>query len=440
MTTPLLILSDAVSSTSGLGRIAKDLAVRVHEHLPDIYDVGTLGYGGCGDRELPFPQYFMEGMENWYIPTLEQVWANFAGSRRGIVMTIWDASRLVWFARPDNPDMMLDPRVRAWLKNAPFERWMYAPMDASGPNHQLSVMTHQTLLGYDRVLAYSKWAERIITNTVISDDLKRWGLAALPHGIDTKVFSPQRVSRSFFKDAMGFSGPPLQPEEKIIGIVATNQARKDFGLAVAALRELAQEMPIRLYIQVDTLERHWSIPALLHDFGMVGRSILNTGIMTDSAMAQIYSLCDVTLGIGAGEGFGYPLFESLACGTPVVTGNYGGHAEWFTDEKMGRLVEPQSYRLEGVWNQVRPVFDPSRWVYAIQKVLAQHKPNGSLLPEALDWDRLWPHWEAWFRKGVSETSEAADRVRSPESRDSTPETDTAQSDPSMSPIASEEVS
>ena len=62
-------------------------------------------------------------------------------------------------------------------------------------------------------------------------------------------------------------------------------------------------------------------------------------------MAQFYSACDVTLGIGLGEGAGYPLFESTSCGTPVVHGNYGGGPEYLTAES---LVEPMASTLASV--------------------------------------------------------------------------------------------
>ena len=37
---PLLILSDAIAGTSGLSRIARDLSVRIHENLGDMYRLG----------------------------------------------------------------------------------------------------------------------------------------------------------------------------------------------------------------------------------------------------------------------------------------------------------------------------------------------------------------------------------------------------------------
>src|ERR1700745_3880785 len=112
-------------------------------------------------------------------------------------------------------------------------------------------------------------------------------------------------------------------------------------------------------------------------------------------MSRVYSACDLTLGIGP-EGFGYPAFESLACGTPCVAGTCGGQAEHLSEN----LIEPIAYRLEGLYCMVRPVYDPARWAYRIAKVLKEGKSGKSLLPPRLAWSNLWPNeWEKWFKGG-----------------------------------------
>jgi len=399
--TPLLILSDSPSACSGLARICRDLATRIATHLSDIYEVATLGYGGFGDKSLPFQQYFIEGMQDWFIPTLPDVWNNFAVGRKGSIFSIWDASRLLWFTRPDlgtNPDK----KMCKWLEHPPFKRWGYFPIDAMGPGGMLTVILGQCLLGYDRILAYSNWAQRFIENTLGKEECEKRHLTYLPHGIDTSVFKrrSRAESREIFHKALGFKGPQIRRDEIVIGIVATNQTRKDYGLAISALADVAKAVPLRIFIQIDTLERHWSIPALVMDYGLADHVIVNCGQVSDKVMSYIYSACDLTLGIGGGEGFGYPIFESLACETPVLTGNYGGHAEWMDKEW---LLEPEMMRLEGLYNCMRPVFGRRQWANAIIKAIAKmHKLRfgaHASLPEALDWKNNWEYWEDWFRAG-----------------------------------------
>lgn len=412
MTTPLLLISDSPSCTSGLGRICRELASRIALNLSDLYDTGTLGYGGHGDRHLPFPQYVIEGMHDWFIPTLQDVWNDFAGDKEGIVFSIWDPSRLLWFARPDNPQWCPDAHMRTWLQSAPFKKWIYAPIDAVGPNGKLSIMQGECLLGFDRILAYTSWAERIIGNTVDRP------ISSIPHGIDTSVFRPRdrATSRHVFSKNLGFRGPEIDTDEYLIGIVATNQTRKDWALAIEACARLAKDHPIRIYCQIDKLQRHWDLAGLLLDYGLIPQTIVNTNQVSDEMMAHIYSACDLTLGIGP-EGFGYPIFESLACGTPCLAGSYGGQAEFLPREM---LIEPVAYRFEGLYNSRRPVHDSEKWAYRIAKMLRQGKTGESLLPSRLDWDNLWTdEWEPWFRSG--QTRQLRDPIPFPHG--STSETD-----------------
>ena len=435
---PILIVGDAPSAVTGLGRIVRDLSIRIATHLSDRFDIATLGYGGSGDRTLPFFQYHIAEMKGWFIPTIRDVWHDFAGERKGVVFFIWDASRLGWFARPENPESGCpDPSLRKWLAKPPFQKWVYPAMDALGPDGKLNYSINECLMGFDRVIAYSQWAEDMIRRT---PETKLTGLCSLPHGIDTSVFYPRPSSRRLFHDELKFNGPEIHPDEYLVGIIATNQGRKDWGLAFDAVKRLSKEIRLRLYAQTDILERYWSIPALAMDFDIIRQVIVNTGPVTDDMMARIYSTCDLTLGIGP-EGFGYPIFESLACGTPVLAGNYGGHAEHMHGSNLHphSLVQPKGMRLEGVYNCERPVYDPQQWAYYAAKMLRAKKTNGSLLPAHLDWKNLWPKWQNWLLAGITDAETIPVPAPTPTQHDNTREMDTAISDQSMSIVASPEV-
>lgn len=419
---PLLILSDAPSASTGLGRITRDLAIRIHEHLSDVFRVGVLGYGGPGSRKFGFQQYVIEGMSEWIIPTLPEVWEDFAGEEKGIVFTIWDASRLMWFSQPAHCEMLnANPILRDWLIKTPFERWGYFPMDAEGPNGKLSFPLQKTLLGFDRILAYGQWAQNVIwrslegesdisrrvvvrgMNTLV--DIGKAGTLVdidhLPHGIDAGIFQERDRARCRFKFGsitgaqLLIQAPQLSSimeNETLIGIVATNQSRKDWALGIETVALLAKERKIKLWIHTDGLERSWSIPALLADYGLVDKTVISLGYLSDDAMAQAYSACDVTLAPGLGEGFGFPIFESLFCGTPCVHGNYAGAPEYLWKDL---LVEPVAYRHEGLYGCKRPVFRAQDWVKKIMPLLGRRVNH----PEELDWQNLWPRWEFWFRNG-----------------------------------------
>lgn len=401
---PLLLISDAPSSTTGLGRITRDLATRIHENLQDVYRVAVLGYGGPGSRKFGFQQYAIEGMSEWIIPALPEIWEDFAGDQKGVCMTIWDASRLMWFAQPARCEMLSSYTVlKNWLMRAPFQRWGYFPIDAAGPHDKLTFSLQQTLLGYNRVLAYGEWAAGIVKETIGAEAAKVQDLDWRPHGIDTSVFyeRDRAVCRYKFGSitrAQTLRGGPqlgsVLPDETLIAIVATNQTRKDWALGIEVAAILSKTHKIRLWIHTDGLERTWSIPALLVDYGLVDKAVISLGILSDDEMAQAYSASDVSLGIGLGEGFGLPLFEAIACKTFCIHGNYGGAPEWMPPEF---LVEPIAYRYEGLYSNKRPVFSAQDWANKVSTILQNSSRQQVHLSEKLDWNNLWPWWESYFR-------------------------------------------
>ena len=409
--TPLLLVGDAVDSKTGLGRITRDLAVRIHEHLSDVYRFATLGYAGSGSREFGFQQYHIEGMaSDWVIPNLSEVWEDFAGEQRGIIMFVWDCSRLEWFSQPHASEKLKHhPALKQWLQEniSRFEKWIYCPIDASGPNDALTYPLHQSLLGFDLILAYTQFGEDIIRRTIGESSALSRGLTYLPHGIDSTIFFPlNRTScrKLFLKYTGAVSIPvivgrdkvcaPITDKDTLVGIVATNQSRKDWALAIEAASILNRRHRVRLWIHIDEMERYWSIPSLLIDYGLIENAVISTGFIPDEKMAQAYSACDVTIGPGP-EGFGYPIMESMFCGTPCVTGNYGGAPEFMHMD--GMLPEPIAYRYEGIYAQKRPVYSPQDFSDKIESVIGRRMNR----PGEIDWHGdLWKHWEGWFRRGL----------------------------------------
>lgn len=382
MKVPILFLSDAVSASSGLGRITRDLASRLHEHCSDVFDVASVGYGGPGSRSIPFKEFHLHKIDNWLVPELPEVWDDWTQGREGILMVVWDMSRLYWLGRPS---MCPIPHLRRFAERKDVKKWAYHAVDAEGPMGKFPQSIAETMKGFDRVLDYSAFSSRITGNP-----------DHLPHGIDTSVFKPQdRLASRATLIKNGFIG--LNQDSLLIGIVATNQARKNWQLGMETARILVDRgHDVKLWCHTDMLERYWSIPNLIVDYGLVGRVAVTNQRFSDEQLAAMYAACDITLGIGP-EGFGYPIAESLACGVPCIVGSYGAQAE-FVHSRM--QVDPVGYFYEGAYCSKRPVHAAGMWADKVERWMG--KGGEGMLPECVDWNgsTLWPAWEKWFREGL----------------------------------------
>lgn len=387
--TPILFLSDSPCLTTGLARITRDLASHVVNDLPQ-FRVGSLGRAGFGSRKLPWAQYNFAPTEDdqFGMKAIEHAWKDFAGNNafKGILMTIQDPSRMLWFSRPE---MLPAGDLEKFMYSDKFYRWGYMPVDSTGPGDRLTGMCRETLVGYDRLLAYGKFGAGVMGRTLGRE--VDW----LPHGIDMDTFKSRK--RTAGRLTLGFGQQDL-----VIGINMTNQPRKDWGLAALIASDL-KPRGFKFWWHTDTLERAWSIPALVEDFGLQHTVKLTfAGKYSDEELSYLYSGCDLTILPSLTEGFGYPIAESLACGIPCIHGNYGGGAELIPE---GWRVAPVGWRLDTPYNAVRPVFDSKDWVAKIDEVMADkwHKrpDDCRALVEHLDWKKLWPSsWKKWFTEAA----------------------------------------
>jgi glycosyltransferase involved in cell wall biosynthesis len=193
-----------------------------------------------------------------------------------------------------------------------------------------------------------------------------------------------------------------------IGIVCTNQHRKDFGLAAAVMARLTEELKgdVQFWIHTDKEIHYWSMPALIADFQLGEYVELTYPPVSDQELASRYRECTLTLHPGLGEGWGFPIFESLACDVPAIHGNYGGGASAMASCGLAHLlVEPCQWRLEGQFNSLRPVYSPEDWVRKVMELLSQPKQEYALHVAHLSWMKLGHAFKRWFREGLGNMNE-----------------------------------
>lgn len=405
---PLLIYTDAPDHPTGLGRICRDLASRIHADptLSQLYRVGTLGFFGKGSSRFPWQQYSAASTDDGLIK-LQAICEDFGQGQRPILLTITPPTWLFHLALPQYLiGQEWQPEVSAWLQTRPFEHWGYLAIETCGPLDRYPLLTREILRTLDRSLYYSKWGSQLALDSGLTDSAR-----FLHHGIDTQTFlrsTPDTIAETRQKLGMASS-------DFLVGCVATNSRRKQIPLLLESFYFLRHSMGsarARLWLHTDMAIREYNIPALCADYGLRDpEDVLVTSSNAkrpDSWLANLYSSCDVTCLPTGGEGFGYPCIESLACGTPCVTGTFGAQAEFFRDWRESWLCPPRGQHIITSSNLVEPIYDAqefsNRLLYAWTE--ARSTPN---LPDQCrehaliwDWSNIWPRWQEWFILGAQE--------------------------------------
>jgi glycosyltransferase involved in cell wall biosynthesis len=376
---PILFLGDSPSASGGLSRIGRDIATLVSEM--DEFHVGFLGRGGFPTQQLPFMQYTFPESDQWGEGWLQPIWNDFAKGVPGILFTIWDPSRLTWLGEP-----VAMPN-EAWLRNPPFQKWGYFPIDHEGPGGKLSIFEAASFNSYNRILAYGMYGARVLSTTINHSKIVDW----LPHGLNLTTFQPR-------DKAAVRTGLRLDQDTTLIGCVMTNQYRKNWSLAFDIISMLKPKVyKLKVWCKTDSIDRYWDFRSLAAGFHVDDVVMVDLDDLSDLEMSHMYSACDITMLPSLGEGFGYPLVESLACGVSCIHGNYAGGVELLPEGLPP--VEPIAWRYDTRFNCKRPVFKAEDWVEAILHGLRPAEECRAAV-EHLDWSKLGMMWQKWFREGL----------------------------------------
>lgn len=191
------------------------------------------------------------------------------------------------------------------------------------------------------------------------DAIERLGIETeyVPHAIDLTVFKPtdNLTGTEGSVPARRWMGIP--EDAYLVGMVSANKGtldRKSFAeafLAMSMVMQANSDVWLYLHTEPSPAMQGIDLRALLRATGVpedrvkfVDSYSYRMGIPKE-AIASIYTAMDLLLAPSRGEGFGIPVVEAQACGTPVVVSNATAQPELVGD---------------GIAVEVQPLWDPSQ--------------------------------------------------------------------------------
>ena len=169
--------------------------------------------------------------------------------------------------------------------------------------------------GMGTPIAMSRFGERVLRNEG-ADPL------FCPHAADTSVFCPGAPES--YRDSV----PGIGPDTFLVGILAMNRGRrKAFDQQLLAFSRFHARHPdsfLALHTAPVGPAPATNLPGLCARLGISGAVtypeafLYDTGQITQAHLAAWYRGLDVLSMCSYGEGFGVPLVEAMACGTPVI--------------------------------------------------------------------------------------------------------------------------
>ena len=153
----------------------------------------------------------------------------------------------------------------------------------------------------------------------------------IPHAVDIDVFTPVKDSEEKMRIRQKFN---LPPKAFVVGCVAHNQVRKMLDKTFDAFMIFAHshtDAVLLLHTQPNGMrDGGWDLARMIETYGIADKVYFTNynskgvgdAIVGDADMRDLYCAMDVHLLLTGGEGFGIPFIESMACGVPNVTSAY----------------------------------------------------------------------------------------------------------------------
>lgn len=244
----------------------------------------------------------------------------------------------------------------------------------------------------------------------------------IPHGVDCDQFKPR--PRKECRERLTWPESPF-----VVSMVGTNKGyppRKGFPEAFQAFKIFHEKYRDSiLYIHAlrsDTkggINFDWlmdSIPGFPREaVRFVGQYDYILGLPSEY-MIDMYNATDVLLQCSYGEGFGIPLIEAQACGTPVLATNWTSMPELVFGGKLIEWDHKLATPLGGwqVLPNVGSIVDGLEWAYEMlsaEQGKEWVKNQARFGAESYDWDRLViEYWKPFLERVEQDIATAAPRA------------------------------
>lgn len=220
-------------------------------------------------------------------------------------------------------DQWVMPQVQDVLKNlwVPYVVLHYEPME-----EPLKIAVKKT----EYQLTLCEWA----TNVLKEEELNPY---TIPLGVDTKLYQPlfgkmsggEFVTQADCKHTWG-----LESDQFVIGMVAANRDfRKQLEPQLRVFADFHKKYPeARLLFHTNPSqdEGGWDLVRLIKRLGCEEYIHMTASSGTEllpEEMRTLYNSMDVFMNCSASEGYGLPIIEAQACGTPVIVNDFSAMAE-----------------------------------------------------------------------------------------------------------------
>lgn len=376
----VMLFSNSPSDSTGFGRVGRELASRWFKRgiRTIYYSISHVG--------SPHLMRTLDGKE-FFIVSMEDSMHHF--SQLDVLKMYFDKYKC------EKLVTIHDPFSWGLVECVPVfgPRWIpYWPVDGPVTPKILDVV-----YGVENVVVPSRWGQQ---------EFEQHGQHAtyIPHGIDTATFYPRPSERLSFRKLLKI------PEDAFVaGWLGTNHAdRKHPDKMIEAFAAFLKGTGAKdAYLYMHTTQQPdmgkgagYDLPDLVAQYEVKDRVIFAPALdLPDDRLAMMYSMLDVFCVTSGGEGFGLPIIEAQACGTPCIVPRLSAMTELVEGHGMvipcSASYHSWTYIAQTKWGLV----DVDKYATALEELYKNPTIRRDMglaardtITESYDWDTVVKPW------------------------------------------------
>ena len=257
---------------------------------------------------------------------------------------VWMQTALPALIAQSQPDISFFPNYLAPL--APIGRFAVTVHDLAIYTHAETFTFKKRILQQGLLPVIAARADAIVVPSMSTRrDLLRLLPADPARVVHTPLAADPRFSTPLCDDVAARVDAALALPERFILAVGTLEPRKNLQRLISAFEQIAPAAPdVALVLAGGKGWRDEGIRAALQASSARGR-IHCTGYVDIDALQRLYERAEVLCYPSLYEGFGLPIVEAMACGTPVITSRGSSLDEVAGDAAIA--VDPRSVEAIG---------------------------------------------------------------------------------------------